>query len=214
MRLTHLGHACLLVEAGGQRLLIDPGTFSPGFETLTGLDAVLVTHSHPDHLDPERLPALLAANPQARVLAEAQTVAESADLDRAEVVRAGSAVTLGELDIRAVGGTHAHNHDKLPPLGNVGYVIQAAGTTLFHPGDAYDVAPPGVDVLALPLNAPWARLSQTLAFAEAVDPRVILPIHDGLLNDDGRSVYLMHVRRFGPSRSEVVDLGHGDTYDG
>ena len=62
MIVTHLGHSCLLVEAGGARLLIDPGAFTTGFEELTDLDAVLVTHQHPDHLDVERLPLLLESN--------------------------------------------------------------------------------------------------------------------------------------------------------
>ena len=37
---------------------------------LTDLDAILVTHQHPDHLDPEHVPALIKANPQARVMVE------------------------------------------------------------------------------------------------------------------------------------------------
>jgi L-ascorbate metabolism protein UlaG (beta-lactamase superfamily) len=32
MRLTHLGHACVLVESGGSRLLIDPGVYSSGWD--------------------------------------------------------------------------------------------------------------------------------------------------------------------------------------
>ncbi|HEV3505907.1 MAG TPA: MBL fold metallo-hydrolase, partial [Actinomycetes bacterium] len=32
MRLTKLGHSCLLVEEGGARLLLDPGNLSSGFE--------------------------------------------------------------------------------------------------------------------------------------------------------------------------------------
>ena len=51
MRITSLGHACLLVETGDQRILIDPGTFSPGFQDLTDLDAIVVTHQHADHVD-------------------------------------------------------------------------------------------------------------------------------------------------------------------
>ncbi len=58
MRVTHLGHACLLVETADRRILIDPGNFSSGFEELSGLDAIVVTHNHPDHFDPERVPRL------------------------------------------------------------------------------------------------------------------------------------------------------------
>ena len=66
MRITHLGHSAVLVETDGARILIDPGNFSDAWHSLTDLDAVLVTHQHPDHLDPENMPALLAANPSSR----------------------------------------------------------------------------------------------------------------------------------------------------
>ena len=54
-QVTHFGHSCVLLDTGAARLLIDPGSFSTGFEHVTGLDAVLVTHQHPDHLDTDRL---------------------------------------------------------------------------------------------------------------------------------------------------------------
>ncbi|MCA1695075.1 MAG: MBL fold metallo-hydrolase, partial [Actinobacteria bacterium] len=46
MEITHFGHSCVLLDTGSARLLIDPGTWSEGFEDLTGLDAVLITHQH------------------------------------------------------------------------------------------------------------------------------------------------------------------------
>ena len=70
MRITHLGHAAVLVETENARILLDPGNFSDGWHGLTDLDAVLVTHQHPDHLDPKQVPALLAAKPRVRVLVE------------------------------------------------------------------------------------------------------------------------------------------------
>ena len=75
MRVTHLGHACLLVELADTRILVDPGSFSTGFESLRDLDAVVVTHQHADHLDEERLPALLAFNRQAPVFADPDSAA-------------------------------------------------------------------------------------------------------------------------------------------
>ena len=66
MRITHLGHASLLVEVADTRILLDPGAWSPAAHEQRDLDAVLVTHQHPDHLDHDRFPDLLEANPGAR----------------------------------------------------------------------------------------------------------------------------------------------------
>jgi L-ascorbate metabolism protein UlaG (beta-lactamase superfamily) len=88
MKLTHLGHACLLVETDGARLLFDPGTMS-AFDDVRDLDGVLVTHQHPDHLDPVRIGSLLAANPRAALWVDADTVAAVPGLPAHRVVRAG-----------------------------------------------------------------------------------------------------------------------------
>lgn len=212
MRITHLGHACLLVEAAGVRLLIDPGVYSPGAEDQGGLTAILVTHAHPDHVDPDRLARLRAANPGAVCLIEPETIS-ALGLDDSDGIKPAEVRRLGEVEVSAAGGRHAANHDQVPPLGNVGFLIRADGQTLFHPGDSYDETPAGVDVLAVPLNAPWCRMQQTLDFVRAVRPRVAIPIHDGLLNDDGRSTYRMHLERFGPDGTRVVALPAGASYD-
>jgi Cft2 family RNA processing exonuclease len=78
---TEIGGSCLLVEAGGTRLLIDAG-LRPGehsapprdIERALGgvLDAVVVTHAHNDHCG--YLPALVARRPDLRILATAETV--------------------------------------------------------------------------------------------------------------------------------------------
>ena len=77
MQLTHFGHSCLLAEfkndSDTTTVLFDPGNFSHGFEGITGLHAILITHQHPDHADTARLPALVDANPQAALYADPQT---------------------------------------------------------------------------------------------------------------------------------------------
>lgn len=220
MQITHLGHACLLVEVGAQRILIDPGSFS-SFEDVTGLTAVVVTHQHADHLDPERAPALLAANPGARVLMEAETAA-AADpgyADRVEVLSPGGAVELGSgegaVTLTGVGERHADNHPYVPRVGNTGVVVRAEGEpVLYHPGDALDGEPGEVDLLAVPVSAPWGKVAEAIAFVRRLAPaRGIIPVHDGLLNERGRAMYLKHIGDFGSDGGvEVLDLrGAGDT---
>jgi len=215
MRLTHLGHACLLVETGGQRILIDPGVFSPGIVDVTGLSVILVTHQHADHVDLRRLPAVLEANPQARLYAEPQAAAVMSEEGiAAEHTVAGEPLTFGPVQVMPVGDRHALINEALPPIGNLGVVLRAEGEpSLFHPGDAYDAQPGKVDILALPLNAPWTASRETVAFARRISPRVSIPIHDVLLSAIGRQLYLSQVESFGPDDMEMRDLSDGGPVD-
>jgi L-ascorbate metabolism protein UlaG (beta-lactamase superfamily) len=215
MRITHLGHSCLLIDIGGQRILIDPGGFSPGIVDVTGISVILVTHQHPDHVDLQRLPAVLEANPQARMYAEPQAAAvmEAAGI-AAEHTVSGQALTFGRVQVTPVGEMHALINEALPRVGNLGVILRSEGEPgLFHPGDAYDAEPGQVDILALPLNAPWAASRDTVAFARRISPRVCIPVHDALLSDVGRRLYLSHVGSFGPDDMEVRDLSDGVTAD-
>jgi len=188
MRITHLGHSAVLVEVADRRLLLDPGNFSDAWRSLTDLDAVIVTHQHPDHLDPEHVPALLAANPQALVYVEPQVVGK-VPLAGARPLGADSSVELGGVTISAVGGLHAVIHRDIPRIGNVGIVISASGgPTLFHPGDSLAEVPQGVDLLAIPAYGPWAAMGETIDFVRAVGAPQGFLIHEGLLNDRGRGL--------------------------
>jgi L-ascorbate metabolism protein UlaG (beta-lactamase superfamily) len=217
MLITHLGHAAVLVETDAARILVDPGNFSDDWHGLTDLDAVLVTHQHPDHLDPERLPALLAANPRVRVFAEGSIMERVAagDLpplgDAAEAMAPETQEAVGDVLVTAVGGRHAVIHPELPRFGNVGFVLRAEGQpTLFHPGDALDTVPPGVDILAVPAYGPWAAAKETVDFVRAVGALEGFPIHDRLLSERGVKLIVTRVSEMTGTR--LVDLRSGDPH--
>lgn len=212
MIVTQLGHSCLLVEIADTRVLLDPGGFTPGFEDVRDLDAILITHQHPDHCDVERLPQLLRGNPDARVLAEPQTAAQLAEkgIDVDDLTTA-TQFTFGPVTAHTVGRQHAVIHADIPRIDNVGVVLRAAGEpALFHPGDAIDAEPGDVDILGLPINAPWCAMKETIEFARRIGPGRFVPIHDGLLQPRGRKIYLDQIDRLTGENVRLVDLAGGD----
>ncbi len=214
MRITDLGHSCLLLEYDDARVLVDPGTFSDDFEFVEDLDAVLVTHQHPDHVDVDRLPALLEASPKARLLVEPGTVEVLARAGiTAEAFAAGAEASIGGVTVRGVGGEHAVIHRDIPRVGNTGLLFTAEGSpTVFHPGDMIDTTPEGVDVLAYPLTAPWCALKETVDFLRAMRAAVAVPIHDAIVSPAGRGLYLSQTTNLSPDGTQVRDLaGAGPT---
>jgi L-ascorbate metabolism protein UlaG (beta-lactamase superfamily) len=217
MRITHLGHAAVLVETDDARILIDPGNLSAAWHQLTDLDAVLVTHQHPDHLDTDHIGALLTANPAATVLVEPSIVQQIAEakfpeLPNATAFRPDEQAVVGDVLITGVGGQHAVIHRDIPRIGNVGYVLRSAGQpTFFHPGDAYDTAPQGIDVLAMPAYGPWAAMKETIDFVRSVGALEGFPIHGELLNDRGHALVMSRIDEMTTTR--LIDLRGGATHE-
>ncbi len=139
MEVTHFGHSCVLLDTGAARLLIDPGNFSTDFEDVTGLDAVLVTHQHPDHLDPERLPALLRANPDARLIVDSGTAGQLGRRGSRDRRAGRRPLKVAGARVEVLGGQHAVIHPDIPVIPNNAYLVD--GTHL-HPGDALTVCRP------------------------------------------------------------------------
>ena len=205
MQITHLGHSCVLIETAGQRVLVDPGDFSTAWRGLTDLDAVLVTHQHPDYADPVWLPRLLDANPNAMVAVESSVV-DIVDLpDRTRRLGPGETIDIGSLTVETIGGQHAVIHRDYPRIGNVGFVFRAESEpSVLHPGDSLDAVAEGIDIALIPAFGPWAATRETIDFARAVAaPRGFL-IHDGLLNERGLGLIDKHVSAL--SSTQLIDV--------
>ncbi|CAM2928334.1 MBL fold metallo-hydrolase [Skermania piniformis] len=213
MRLAHFRHSCLLVELDGTRVLFDPGIFSHGFEGLTGLDAIVVTHQHPDHCDPARIPDLVAANPDATLLADPQTAAQLGPPWVA--FHPGAVRPVGSVQLTAGGGRHAVIHPDIPVIDNTAVLV---GTTehpgrLLHPGDSLWVPSVPVDVLAIPAAAPWLKISETVDYLRSVAPRVAVPIHQAIVAADALPIFYGRLSEMAPDVTEFRAIGEETTVD-
>ena len=206
MKITKYGHSCLRVVDGSANILIDPGTFSAGFEGLTDLTAVLITHQHPDHLDRDRLAVLLAGNPGVSVYADQATAAQLAESGvDATAVHSGDQLDAGTA-VQVVGRDHAIIHVDIPVIPNVGYLI---GGRLLHPGDSLAVPEQDVEILAVPVAAPWMAIKEAVEFFRAVHPAVAFPIHEKVLANTAMVYGLL--ARLGPPEARWIDLDDGHT---
>jgi L-ascorbate metabolism protein UlaG (beta-lactamase superfamily) len=199
VRLQKFGHSCLLVEDDGARVLIDPGSLASGFEELTGLTAILVTHQHADHVDVSRLPALLEANPNVVLHCDEGTAPHLTEKGiEPKIVHDGDELDVG-VQVRVMGHEHAVVHPDVPRVPNVGYLV--AGR-LFHPGDALTDPPlDSFEILALPTAAPWLKTAEAVDYLRQVRPRIAVPIHEALLSMP--EMYYGLFERLAPSDTEV-----------
>lgn len=208
MRITKFGHACVRIEHDGRSVVLDPGMFTdPG--AVDGADAVLITHEHPDHYDPERLratdaPVFTIAAVAGRIREDAPDVAE-----RVTVVRPGEQLEAG-LPVRVVGELHAVIHPEFPRFDNSGYVLTCGDAKIYHPGDSLELPGEEVDVLCVPASAPWLKASEAVDFARAVRAPRNLAIHDRVYTDFAHGVLEQHMNAFLPEAGqEYVRLSDG-----
>ncbi len=184
MKVTKLGHCCLLIEEEGVRILTDPGSYSTRQNEVKNIDIVLITHEHADHLHIDSLRTVIAnAGQKGLLIITNKGVAKILDKEGIsyELIEHGQKMEFKGILIEGFGTKHADIHASISPVDNTGYFIH---NRLFYPGDAFTHPGKPVDILALPVAGPWLKISDALAYAEEIKPKTAFPVHDGMLHHD------------------------------
>jgi L-ascorbate 6-phosphate lactonase len=211
-----LGQAGFALRGGDTTVLIDPflssghnrlvpRPFAP--EQASGVDAILCTHEHIDHLDADSLPALATASPDARVVVPEPIVSQVTDLGIAPERIIGAQperpVQLGGVIVHPLPACHgvdvvdAYSFGRELSQGRyrfLGYLVEAGGVRVYHAGDTlvYEGIrdwlryPP--DVALLPISGrDHYRESQNIVgtmdhreaaqLATALDVGLLVPVH-------------------------------------
>ena len=184
MKITKYEHACFVVEQNDEKLVVDPGAYTTDLDVPAGVVGVVITHEHADHMDKSHLQAIAGANPDAIIYAHQDIVAKLGEFKTQSVV-AGEGIKAGNFELEFFGGQHATIHADIPVIANLGVMINGR---IYYPGDSFTLPEREVEVLALPVSAPWMKLSEAIDFAREVKPSMIFPTHDAILSDVGKGL--------------------------
>lgn len=206
MKITKLGHCCLLIETKGKRILTDPGSYTiEAHSKIENIDYILFTHEHQDHYHIESLKVILEKNPQV-VIYSNNSVSEL--LDKEDIkhtqVNHNDYVSLGEITVVGIGEKHAQMHSTIPLSSNLGYFID---DRLWYPGDAFTNPERSVEILALPVSGPWMKLSEAIDYALLLKPKKVFPVHDGTRFG---SAHVLPAKVLTPGGIEFIVMAEGD----
>ncbi len=185
MQVTKLEHSGIVLEKGGEKIVFDPVEFAETLPELHNVVAIIITHIHSDHLQPEKVAAILEMNPEAKVFAPADA---QELLPNATLVAGGDEIDLGNFNLKFFGKDHASVFAGKVPCENIGVVVN---DRLTNPGDSFDLLDLNgtVETLLLPEVAPWTKMSETIEFLKIAKPKFAIPVHDGLLSEMGKTIY-------------------------
>jgi L-ascorbate metabolism protein UlaG (beta-lactamase superfamily) len=202
-RIVFLGHATVLIEVDGVRLLTDP-LLRGGVAHLrrqvplvdgtvfAGPDAVLISHLHHDHLDLGSLRLLGRATPLL-VPAGGGAWLRRRGFATVSELSAGDVVNVGELEVAAVAAHHDGRRLGGPRAETLGYLVRSRRVVVYFAGDTELFADmssfsPSPDVALLPVAGWGPRLGpghmDSLQAARAtalIQPRLAIPVHWGTL---------------------------------
>lgn len=182
MKITKYIHSCLVFEQDGFKVLIDPGnyTFADGRlkpEDFADVSAIIISHIHADHLDIDNLKNIIALS-NASVYTNRQVAASLEKQGIKSELFTDGKRSFGGIEFIAMPVIHMPLLDSpIPEM--TGYIING---NILHPVDSMHHTLTGIkdiDLLILPIMAPFCNELQVTQFADTLKPKHILPVHDG-----------------------------------
>lgn len=204
LRITYVGHATVLIETGGVRILTDPvlryrvvhlrRRRTPLLDIWQErLDAVLISHLHYDHLD---LPSLHKLGKTTRLIVPvgAGALLRQHGFSNVEELRVGERTMVAGAPVTATTAVHSGARGPLGPTAEcLGFVIGSATQRVYFPGDT-DLFPEmaqmagSIDVALMPvwgwgptLGAGHMDPYRAAQASQLIAPQIAIPIHWGTL---------------------------------
>jgi len=184
LEITFIGHGTLMFNYGGKIFHVDPWGKLADYTELPKADVIILTHEHPDHLDPAAIKKIRTKNTVV-VLTEtcAQTVPggiimHNGDTKEVDGVKIEAVPAYNIVHMRAPGVPY---HPK--GVGN-GYVFTFGDKRVYVAGDTENTPEmknlKSIDVAFLPMNLPYTMTPEMVAdAAKAFKPKVLYPYHTG-----------------------------------
>lgn len=214
MKISKYLHSCLVFELDGYKILFDPGDYSfiEGLVTpqmFADVNVIVITHIHPDHFVIDILKSIIDAS-GAQVITNSQV---GQQLDKAGIkytILEDATVHLGPFKLQAFPVQHSLIMDNpLPQM--IGFLIN---DKVLHPVDSMEdklLEFKNIELLIMVTMAPFASEVMITAFADKLQPRQILPVHDGYAKqffiEKRYTAYVKHFDRLGIKFHEVYKVG-------
>jgi L-ascorbate metabolism protein UlaG (beta-lactamase superfamily) len=207
MKITKLGHCCLLIEEHGIKILTDPGFFTvEEQQAVTDISVLLITHEHADHLHVESVQKIAVNNPGIKIITNGSVGKILSGLGLTfEVVTGGQSTEIEGIVIEGFGKDHAEIYEEYGLVENTGYFIN---NRFFYPGDAFTDPKKPVEILALPVAGPWLLSKYSIDYARSINPKVCFSVHDGFFKIPG-PFYSMPQKFLADSNIQFIPIEKG-----
>lgn len=184
LKITFLGHGSLLFNFEGKNIYVDPFSRVADYSQLPKADLILLTHEHPDHLDPQALASVRTEKTDLIL-----TAACDRQIEGGMVLQNGDVHTADGILVEAVPAYNLlHKRENGQPfhpkgVGN-GYVLTLGDQRVYVAGDTENTPEMkrlrNIDIAFLPMNLPYTMTPEMVAdAAQAFRPKILYPYHFG-----------------------------------